>query len=586
MIQMTRIIRFPVLVIFPLAALLCACGSHGPYRVATEPSQQMDALCGNLYDTIDNEIEGVAKDYSLDFNDRMKKLALIESDMREKTSPAQQVCWQTSYEKHSGYDLFYAEFDDSGEPTDLQGGKNVTYATSELHLIKSQLKRELAAALSEHSGLNIVLFTHGWHGSARALDDYSLEFKGILQEVSYQEQQSQQSRVNKNIAASARPRRTVGIEIAWRGDSFLNPAIPFVAGSKNFANVWDRKITAKVISSGSAHALFAFLNEFYRENSCDEFGSAAPTKAGSPQSDQCDAVHMLTIGHSFGALINLHALVSRIDSGLNVPPGKRAFGFGDMSVLLNPAVEGTSYRGLFETAINRKIDMAMTPIDAATTGADARPYLDGTLNPTRCETLSETAPAVIVRKEAAPGTPVAGSAPLSAHSAGRLASMMVQMPTLVILQSHGDSATGTFFPPMQGIAALFRQTLSSQERVDKTTAVGWIDAYRTHKLALSEQGAQDDSCSNAAAAPASFCPFIHKSTDKVQFVTLSGVADRQTVPDFMPLWSIMVDDKIMEQHDDFWNPQIVRLISALFRDAYEQSEHRNLVRSCEAQKTP
>jgi hypothetical protein len=40
----------------------------------------------------------------------------------------------------------------------------------------------------------------------------------------------------------------------------------------------------------------------------------------------------------------------------------------------------------------------------------------------------------------------------------------------------------------------------------------------------------------------------------------------------MPLWSVAVDKNIMYDHDDFWNPEIVRLISLLFEDAYVQSE--------------
>jgi len=54
----------------------------------------------------------------------------------------------------------------------------------------------------------------------------------------------------------------------------------------------------------------------------------------------------------------------------------------------------------------------------------------------------------------------------------------------------------------------------------------------------------------------------------------------------MPLWSVMVDKQIMEEHDDFWNPQIVRLISILFRDAYIQAEIRNRARACKSQPGP
>jgi hypothetical protein len=51
----------------------------------------------------------------------------------------------------------------------------------------------------------------------------------------------------------------------------------------------------------------------------------------------------------------------------------------------------------------------------------------------------------------------------------------------------------------------------------------------------------------------------------------AGVAGK-TFPNYMPLWSVAVDTAIMKDHDDIWNPQIVKLISILFTDAYVQTE--------------
>jgi len=43
-------------------------------------------------------------------------------------------------------------------------------------------------------------------------------------------------------------------------------------------------------------------------------------------------------------------------------------------------------------------------------------------------------------------------------------------------------------------------------------------------------------------------------------------------PNYFPVWSVAVDKNIMVDHDDFWNPEIVRLIGILFADAYEQRQ--------------
>jgi hypothetical protein len=568
-----------------VSSTLCACAGHGPLRVATESSDQLDAMCRDLYSDIDGRIADIARNYALDFAARMKELTKLEKYMGENTPPELKTCWTTSYENHPdypthrrqeqrpGYDLFYAEFDDSGDATDLVAGRNVTYPKSELHLIKEQLQRKLAEAQEDGSGLNIVVFTHGWHGTASAFDDYSIEFKGMLEDIADEEQRTNARRTAQNTAAVPPSRRTIGIEVAWRGDSFLNPAIPGISGSKNFANVWDRKITASVIASGSVHELFAFLNEFYREHSCEAYGSARGPATTVQELHACDSVHMLTIGHSFGALIDMRAITGRIESGLNVPRGSRVYGFGDLSVLLNPAFEGVGYRGVFDDAVNRAYN-------DLTSLKDPHPYLDAATRPTPCQSLALGSPGTILKK--LPSAPAAAQAGSDNLPGGDPAGPWEQIPTVVILQSQGDTATGKFFPPEQAIATMFRQTLSPAERIDKNTAVGWIDAFRTHQLDYNADLTKDR-CVTKDSAPASFCPFIDERNPTKHYLQLTGIADSSVVPDFMPLWSVMVNKQIMAEHDDFWNPQIVRLISIMFRDAYVQAEVRNLAGACESQ---
>jgi hypothetical protein len=570
---------------FFASSTLCACAGHGPMRVASQSSDQLDAMCRELYGDIDGRIADIAGNYSLDFTARTKELTKLEKYMREKTPPELGACWTTSYENHPdylthqsheprpGYDLFYAEFDDSGNATDIVAGQNVTYPKSQLHLIKEELQKKLAEAQGDGSGLNVVVFTHGWHGTASAFDDYSIEFKGMLEDIAAEEQRTHQRRTAQNAAAAPHPRRTIGIEVAWRGDSFLTPAIPGISGSKNFANVWDRKITASVVASGSVHELFAFLNEFYRENSCDAYGSARGPATAAQDLHACDGVHMLTVGHSFGALIDMRAITGRIESGLNVPRGSRVYGFGDMSVLLNPALEGVGYRGVFDDAVNRAYN-------DVTEAKDPHPYLDAATQPSACQTQALSSATTTLKES--PDLPATAQPDSGSLPAGDPARPWEQIPTVVILQSAGDTATGKFFPPEQAIATLFRQTLSPAERVDKNTAVGWIKDFRTHSLDY-QTGGTADSCKTNDGAAASYCPFIGERNPTTKYLQFTGIADSQVVPDFMPLWSVMVDKQIMEEHDDFWNPQIVRLISILFRDAYMQAEIRNRARACKSQ---
>jgi hypothetical protein len=371
-----------------------------------------------------------------------------------------------------------------------------------------------------------VVFTHGWHGNARASNGYSIEFKAILQDIVAAET-NYRKRLAAQTNASDIPHRVVGIEIAWRGDSLLTLALPFYSDSKNALNVWDRKLAAETISTGSVQELLAFLNEVYLDNSCHGISPSQSVTAKS-----CDRVHLLSIGHSFGALINFRALVPRLESGLNVRKCYRVFGYGDMTILLNPAFEGARYRALFNNAVSRVSLIG--------------PYFDSG----RCPDMAAS----------------------QTHE--------VQIPSIVTLQSLGDTATGTFFPIFRKLTTPFAQTLSPEEVTDKNDAAGWISDFKTHSLTLipAANGAYGDQCTDEST---SFCPFragIQSDTTENlvettrQGLQLSWQPGTPGLPAYMPLWSIAVDPAIMKDHDDIWNPQIVRLISVLFADAYQQTE--------------
>lgn len=123
------------------------------------------------------------------------------------------------------------------------------------------------------------------HGDAKADNTYSLEFKAVLQDIADREAKYAKAAGASRPNGSTANHRVVGIEIAWRGDSILFPSQ---------ASVWDRKLAAETVSIGAVHELFAFLNQRYLDYSC---------RGSQPTTAPCDRVHLLTIGHSFGALI-------------------------------------------------------------------------------------------------------------------------------------------------------------------------------------------------------------------------------------------------------------------------------------------
>jgi len=586
-------IRLLVLAISSIViAYVSGCAGSGPFRHAADDfvSQPTMDACAHVYVDTDKAINQVSTDFRLSYAQRNDRLLDIQKEIKNSYK-AHQRCWETAHEVHAsydiadkhypGYDLFYTEFDDAGQPVDRV--KGAPYEQSELHLVEDYLLRQLKA--QPQSGINIVVFTHGWHGSARADDTYSIEFKGILQGIARREQtySKKEGGLRPNgSGVAAREHHILGIEVAWRGDSILFPSV---------SSVWDRKLAAETVSIGAVHELFAFLNQLYLDNSCD-VSAEDRTNARA-----CDRVHLLTIGHSYGALITFRSLVSRLQSGLSVDNCLRAYGFGDMTVLLNPAFEAARYRALFSEALDRHV-------------LRSEYYGDPNLDPNKC------AERTLRRQSPDPDNSPAGlrngklGEPIDKTSLPQ-----VQIPTIVTLQSEGDWATHIFFPIFRHLTTPFAKTLTAEETNDKNAAIGWDEDFRTHKLSLLDTPGTVDSCATAqistvklpaasqttstdAATSASetsgakspsatltFCPFAEgdpvqaddtqtqASTFYRHLMLQYAPGTTQALPNYMPLWSVDVSSDIMKDHDDFWNPRIVRLISILFEDAYEQTEH-------------
>ena len=494
---------------------------------------------------------------------------------RELAEDTKADCWRTSYEDHQGlplashrsslhmdhertanagallqapgYDLFFAEFDDQGERTDVSYD-HVDFERSEVALIESQLSTLHDKEIDPHAGggLNIVLFTHGWHGNASATNEYSTWFKAILEQIAFLERNTRGAAcfsaraLNPTVpqpvvsppkagnpcvdGASTKERRTVGIEIAWRGDSFDVPYIDAL-------NFWDRKGAAQTAARGAVSDLMERLQKFYLVHSCRSGPSPPASDHG-----RCDTVHLLTLGHSFGALIDYHSLSNNLTSGVLADDKNRAYGFGDMTILLNPAFEGEREMTLMETSRFHS------------------PFPDAKL--------------------------AAQSAEIQAANAWP---SYAQMPTLVTLQSEGDWATHYAFPAVRFVTGTFENTGGNGEWSRSIQASGWVKGYYTHRLFLEDKPGKDR-CADAGQPLDYYCPFdLEHESDVIHPLRLCKPAadDHDRVcdisgltkfPPFAPLWTVRVDRSIMRDHDDISDPAIVRFIALLFRAAYEQEE--------------
>lgn len=521
---------------------LAGCETNNPWRTVDAPElgDSLDTECKGTYAAFDTAIWGQLNDPNTTDDTRAAFLTQQDAALRKaRDSP----CWKRVYEQHASdspadheaYDVFYAQFDDQGMPTDI-AARNLSFNQSAGYFIETKLRKILTEEEQRHGGINLVVFTHGWHGDAAAFNDYSTEFKAILQKVTAEEAantvRSRQAFYSVDSKGTRTPvtvanRRTVGIEIAWRGDSLTFPT--------KYINIWDRKHAAETVAKGSIHELLAFLHEFYLMNSCHgEFQAESGAEA------TCDRVHMLTLGHSFGALINFNTLISRIEAGLNEGCGARAFAYGDLTVLLNPAFEGSRYAPAFANGMHHPDTFGSYP--------------GGSESNAVCSS--------------------ARSGPATAD---------VQIPVLVTLQSKGDTATGDFFPIFKFFSTPFTNTPFDDEAVNERHAAGWVPQFTTHHLGLQKAG-DSDSCYRTPADPPWYCPKgwavttikpipdpVNQSPELHEYLQWIG-DPHEKFPDYMPLWSVMVDKNIMKDHDDIWNPRIVTLIAHLFRDAYEQAD--------------
>jgi len=578
---------------FVVLVALAGCAGNPPYHSPPQSDANPAVPCSTEYQAIDNAVmQDVPSDVKCIFpvdKDGTKTAECLEGILENEHDDPGKSCWTTSWEQHAQYDLFFTEFDDEGWAADVRHQMDRSPANrvspswvSEQDVLFRQLDRLVSPGEGGASTpLDIVIYTHGWHGSAEPNNSYVLLFRAFLQKLAI---------IDANSPAR---RHVVGIFVGWRGDSLLLPP-------HKIWSVWDRKQAAETVSVGDVHGLFSRLNNFYIANSCrvimeespgaaeapdvspvpiggrppslsrpaapfsiDCAGSFKPpargaysTLVGDPH--RCGSVRMLTVGHSFGALVNFRSLLGPLEVGMSTPDNSRVYSFGDLVVLLNPAFEGVRYEPLFSDAVRRHT------------------YLDGSQDPD------------------------GGGA---------------QLPVLVTLQSQGDVATGYAFPAFRAVSSGFEHAVGPAENDERLHAVGWVDAFATHKLCLNTKAADsvkgaetpgalcvdasyapEDGCDSQgslddqikcrvgshwrAAGPEGRRPFRYDEFGKntsvymgngMSLITLRDTQGIQTSA-YFPYWVIKVDKSVMADHDDVWNENTTEVILQLYRTIVDQRD--------------
>jgi len=263
------------------------------------------------------------------------------------------------------YKLFFVEFDEQGRLyNDKQLNDLVTYFSKKIEKYSEEdkhLPTKILPWKSPEPDVSIVTFVHGWRHSAYFNDSNVNLARGILKFTYDGEQRPPQATPTRN------PREVVGIYVGWRGKSLsFTPHSNSDVDVAELTTVWDRKNTAQNVAIGSVRELFSYLRSFKQRanelRSCD----------GNSDLFKCQSVRHLIVGHSFGGLIAYNSQAESLIDSVT----KGALGYGqecneksqfpnvsassqlvkqdaDLTIVINPAVEGVRYEPLFQ-AIERR----------------------------------------------------------------------------------------------------------------------------------------------------------------------------------------------------------------------------------------
>ena len=190
---------------------------------------------------------------------------------------------------------------------------------------RRQMEQALALVAAAGKPKYVVVFVHGWFHSARPDDENVRRFKCALNNL-----QAIDGNVHEDV---------VGLYVGWRGKSWRLPLI-------QYATFWERKNTSEEIGRGS---LVEFLIRLER------VVKPAPSSLNK----------LMLIGHSFGASVVFNAIgqtlmtrflldAEKLAAAQEAPthaqsrPGLVS-GYGDLVVLVNPAIEATRIMPFFSS---------------------------------------------------------------------------------------------------------------------------------------------------------------------------------------------------------------------------------------------
>lgn len=221
----------------------------------------------------------------------------------------------------------------------------------------AQANNAIAAATeaAEQGDAVVVVFIHGWHHLAKCCDENLEGFRQVLGKLDEQlgRDMYKEARSLIHNGDPRRPVRIIGIYVGWRGRAW--------PGFLDYLTFWGRKSAAERVGETDLQEFLVRLRDLHQSRQIRPEDLTDPAIAQRPGK----LFGLVEIGHSFGGQVLLRATDPYLEHKLisiNPRPGylrdktpvdppaeplkAPVEGFGDLVVLINPAVEAAAYQRL------------------------------------------------------------------------------------------------------------------------------------------------------------------------------------------------------------------------------------------------
>jgi hypothetical protein len=399
--------------------------------------------------------------------------------------------------------LGFVEFDDQGEP----------YIRDQISTLFNRIELE-----AKYRDLCVVIFVHGWKHNDAVTDTNVIKFRGLLRQMAEMELQ-------RPPGPYWPTRKVVGIYVGWRGLSFGAGEI-----GRNLT-FWTRMATAHRVAEGSVREVLARAKSLR-----DAIDASSWPGHQDPRSTR-----LITIGHSFGGLIVYTALsqyfIDRIVRSELVPfsqslmpermraekeKDKEIAGYGDLVIIVNPAIEAMRYQPIRELLENRRSPKGFAP---------------------------------------------------------------KQNPVFVEITSDADWATGVAFPAGRLVNTIFESFTSESERNEAMAALGHFPAFWTHDLKGPapevdpnatlplldvHRECRDFEDFNRTQRPSGYLQPGWQRTYRTGAVLTQRAASGFDPNN--PFWIVTTDKSIIRDHNDIEEPVFVDFVRQLYDDLIRLKE--------------